>query len=123
MAAARMIDGNASSLGSAARWIEAVIQGPIMTSLAVLAIAAVGFAMLRGRLSVRRGATVVAGCFIAFGAPSIARSLTDLAYSRSVADASSAQNVEAPPPPSFEPPAKAPSQQMDDPYAGASVRN
>lgn len=114
---------DASSLGRAAEWIGAVVQGPIMTSVAVLAIAALGFAMLRGRLSVRRGATVVLGCFIAFGAPAIARGLVGLAHDQSVREEPAGQIFVAAPPLRFEPPPTAVPPADGDPYAGASVRN
>jgi type IV secretion system protein VirB2 len=38
---------------------------------AVIAVAAVGFMMLTGRINWRYGVTVVLGCFILFGAASI----------------------------------------------------
>jgi type IV secretion system protein VirB2 len=43
----------------------------VATSIAVMAIAAVGFMMLTGRLNWRFGATVIIGVFIIFGAPVI----------------------------------------------------
>lgn len=115
--------GGASSLGSAAAWIEAVIQGPVMNALAAIAIAAVGLAMLRGQLSVRRGVTVVLGCFVAFGAPSIARGLTDLARAQDADDGLAVQAIDATPPPNLNPPVAPALPANVDPYAGASVRN
>jgi type IV secretory pathway VirB2 component (pilin) len=115
------VTSEGSALANAAHWIEAITQGPIATSLAVLAIAAVGFAMLRGRLSVRRGTTVVLGCFIMFGASSIAHGITQLAYGSAPTQfAVPARSAEVPvaqfsPPPTAQPVAVA------DPYAGASV--
>ena len=110
-----------SSLARAAGWVEALVQGPVMTAAAVLAIAGVGFAMLGGRLSVRRGVTVVLGCFIAFGAPAIARGLMGMAQEQ-------APVAYVPPPidaspPSLDPSAPAAPRVDADPYAGASVRN
>ena len=40
-------------------------------SVAVIAVAMVGFMMLTGRLNWRFGATVIIGCFILFGAAAI----------------------------------------------------
>lgn len=119
-----MIPGNPSTLGSAAAWLEAAIHGPVVTSVAVLAIAGVGFAMLRGQLSIRRAAIVASGCFIAFGAPSIARSLAMLAQSQSNDDVPVIGSFEAPSPPAanIQPPAPT-SATEEDPYAGASVRS
>lgn len=52
-------------------WMQSVLLGPIATSLAVMAVAAVGFMMLTGRMNWRFGATVIVGVFIIFGAPVI----------------------------------------------------
>lgn len=42
---------------------------------AILAVAAVGFMMITGRMAWRSGARTVAGCFVLFGAPTIAEGL------------------------------------------------
>jgi len=47
------------------------LLGTFATVAAVIAIAAVGFMMLTGRINWRHGAVVVLGCFILFGAASI----------------------------------------------------
>jgi type IV secretion system protein VirB2 len=52
-------------------WMQSILLGPIATSLAVMAVAAVGFMMLTGRMNWRFGATVIIGVFIIFGAPVI----------------------------------------------------
>lgn len=46
--------------------------GSVATAIAVIAVAGVGALMLTGRLDWRRGATVVFGCFVLFGAATIA---------------------------------------------------
>jgi type IV secretion system protein VirB2 len=46
-------------------------MGTVATVAAVIAVAAVGFMMLTGRVNWRHGAVVVLGCFILFGAASI----------------------------------------------------
>lgn len=61
----------AASLG----WIEGVLFGPVAVIFCVIAVAFVGAAMMTGRLAVRRGALVIVGCFILFGAPIIANAL------------------------------------------------
>lgn len=61
-----------SSFVAAVAWIEGVALGTIASSVAVLAVASIGFLMLSGRLHIRRGATVILGCFLLFGAPVIA---------------------------------------------------
>ena len=74
--------------------------------------------MLSGRLELRRGITVVIGCFVLFGAASIATMLTSLASGDKRPDRVTAQ-----------PPVPIPSEVRSatrpvtiyDPYAGASV--
>ena len=56
---------------SAVRWLEGTLLGTIATTVAVIAVASVGFLMLTGRINWRYGATVILGCFILFGAASI----------------------------------------------------
>lgn len=109
-----------SALVRAVQWAETVIFGPIATAFAVLAVASLGFAMLSGRLSMRRGLVAVLGCFITFGAPSIARGIVGLTQRR---NATQGIAVLAPAPePRLDIPAAKPAE-VDDPYAGASVRN
>jgi type IV secretion system protein VirB2 len=55
----------------AVHWIQGTLLGTVATVTAVVAVAAVGFLMLTGRLNWRYGATVILGCFILFGATSI----------------------------------------------------
>ena len=56
---------------SAVRWLEGTLLGTIATVVAVIAVAAVGFMMLTGRINWRYGAVVILGCFVLFGAASI----------------------------------------------------
>lgn len=55
----------------AVRWLQGTIMGTVATTVAVIAVAAVGFMMLTGRMNWRHGAVVILGCFILFGAASI----------------------------------------------------
>ncbi|RKF23153.1 type VI secretion protein [Altericroceibacterium spongiae] len=52
-------------------WIQGTLLGNVATAVAVMAVAAVGFMMLTGRMNWRFGATVIIGCFVLFGAASI----------------------------------------------------
>jgi type IV secretory pathway VirB2 component (pilin) len=52
-------------------WIQGTLLGNVATAVAVMAVAAVGFMMLTGRMNWRFGATVIVGCFVLFGAASI----------------------------------------------------
>lgn len=52
-------------------WLQGTLLGNVATAVAVMAVAAVGFMMLTGRLNWRFGATVIIGTFILFGAGAI----------------------------------------------------
>jgi type IV secretion system protein VirB2 len=52
-------------------WLQGTLMGNVATAVAVMAVAAVGFMMLTGRMNWRYGATVIIGCFILFGASAI----------------------------------------------------
>ena len=58
-------------LVSAMNWLQGTLLGTIATVAAIIAVAAVGFMMLTGRINWRYGVTVILGCFILFGASSI----------------------------------------------------
>ena len=103
-------------LDYAAQWIEALLLGSMGTSIAILAIAGTGFAMLSGRLAPRDGLRVVLGCFILFGAPAIAQALHGLSQGGGSQSAGLAAPV---PPPALSLPPPVP--QNADPYAGASM--
>jgi len=61
----------AGPIVAALGWMQGTLLGNVATAVAVMAVAAVGFLMLTGRLNWRFGATVVLGCFILFGAGAI----------------------------------------------------
>ena len=56
---------------AALAWLQGTLMGNVATAIAVMAVAAVGFMMLTGRLNWRFGATVIIGCFVLFGAGAI----------------------------------------------------
>ncbi|MCB2067197.1 MAG: TrbC/VirB2 family protein [Erythrobacter sp.] len=58
-------------INNALAWMQGTLLGSVATAVAVMAVAAVGFMMLTGRMNWRFGATVILGCFIIFGAASI----------------------------------------------------
>ncbi len=97
-------------------WVQGAALGNMATIVAVVAVAAIGLLMLSGRLELRRGITVVMGCFILFGAGGIASALTGLTQVRKTPPPDS-QSLQ--PPNSLLP--TAPSPAAYDPYAGASV--
>lgn len=55
----------------ALQWLQGTMLGTVATVVAVMAVAAVGFMMLTGRMNWRYGAMVILGCFVLFGAASI----------------------------------------------------
>lgn len=52
-------------------WLQSTLLGTVATTVAVMAVAAIGFMMLTGRMNWRFGATVIIGVFILFGATTI----------------------------------------------------
>jgi len=52
-------------------WLQGTLLGNVATAVAVMAVAAIGFMMLTGRMNWRFGATVIIGLFILFGAGTI----------------------------------------------------
>lgn len=56
---------------AAVEWLQGTLLGNVATTVAVMAVALVGFMMLTGRMNWRYGITVIVGCFILFGAASI----------------------------------------------------
>ena len=105
------------------QWVQELLLGPVATSLAVISVASIGLLMLSGRMNIRRAATVLVGCFILFGATSIAQGLhgVSLAFT---GKAPRLQPMLAPQSPSTEflPSHPKQSDGAADPYAGASVR-
>lgn len=115
MSPASLSDPSGSStLIAAVSWLEGTVLGTIATAVAVTAVAWVGLLLLLGRLEIRRGMTVIAGCFVLFGASAIAGGIRDAVSSTHLASAS-------PPPAGAPPPQVPPVRRNADPYAGASV--
>lgn len=56
---------------NAFNWLQGTLLGTVAAVAAVIAVAAVGFMMLTGRLNWRHGGVVILGCFVLFGAASI----------------------------------------------------
>jgi type IV secretory pathway VirB2 component (pilin) len=109
-----------SPLLAAVTWVQGALLGTVATAIATIAIAALGFLMLTGRLPVRRGMTAILGCFILFGASAMATSIRS-----GLADAASMPEpvpvASAPPPPVVPPPQPQPPRPPADPFAGAAV--
>jgi len=104
----------ASPLVAAVAWLQGTVLGTIATTVAIIAVAWVGLLMLLGRFEVRRGMTVVAGCFVLFGASAIVGGIRGAVAGEDVASAYA--------PPAVAPPPQVPAPRRNaDPYAGASV--
>lgn len=108
---------------AALQWLEGTLLGSVATAVAVIAVACVGILLLSGRIDVRRGAQVIFGCFILFGASTIAAGLM-----RAADDAASGRAVGAAAPLPAAPqtiPIPSPQPQEKavpyDPYAGAAL--
>lgn len=69
---------SSSSIVAGVTWIEHALLGTAATAIAAICIAGLGFTFLTGRVPARRAVTVTIGCFILFGAPSIAAGLSAL---------------------------------------------
>jgi type IV secretory pathway VirB2 component (pilin) len=106
---------------AALQWLQATAIGTVGTSVAVIAVASVGFLLLSGRIDVRRGVRVIIGCFILFGAPSIAVGIMHAVSASGETD--QVQPTPAPPPGVYAPAPHqtAPSAPPYDPYAGAAL--
>lgn len=105
-----------AALVDAALWIQGTLLGTLATAVAVIAVAWIGFRMLSGRINLQRGAVVILGCFVVFGAPVIAAGLMK------IGETGNDRGVAAAPPPAPLPPPRPTSTPVPyDPYAGASV--
>ena len=106
-----------ASLVAAAGWVRSLVTGTAATAVATIAVAAIGFLMLQGRLPLRRGVVVVFGCFVIFGASTIAAALLAVGQSMSQAPSVAVAPAIVPAPRPTAPPQPT----VYDPYAGASV--
>jgi type IV secretion system protein VirB2 len=107
----------ASAIASATGWISNTLFGPLATMIAIIAVVWLGFAMLSGRLDIRRGLSVIFGCFLLFGAMTVANGLR----SAVIGDAGPPL-ASAPPAPTFQAAKPNPNNaNAFDPYAGAAV--
>jgi len=82
MAQAQSLEGSPAGAGpivAAVDWVRDTLLGNLATAVAVIAIAMVGFMMLSGRMNWRHGVTVIIGCFVLFGAATIAGGIAQVA--------------------------------------------
>lgn len=108
---------SSDAIGGAVGWVSGTLSGSVATVIAVLAVGWLGLAMFQGRIELRKGAQIVFGCFMIFGATRIATGISGLIVGSSdSAAASPAVAMVAPLPLQ----AQAPLQPYD-PYAGAAL--
>lgn len=77
--AVQLDPAGSSPIMSAVGWIQGTLLGNVATALAVIAVGATGLMMLTGRIDWKRGATVILGCFIIFGAAAIVAGIRSVA--------------------------------------------
>ena len=104
-----------NALVAASQWLADVATGSIAVGAATIAVAAIGFGMLAGHVDLRRGATVILGCFILFAAPFLSNTFVQWANGGNEAPPQMATASPLPPTPA------PPPYQPNDPYAGASL--
>ena len=104
------------AISAALVWLQGALLGSVATTAAVIAVASIGFLMLAGRIDIRRAIQVVFGCFILFGASTIAAGINAMVFGST--PEVPPQSTPAPlPPPGY----PTPPSQPYDPYAGAAV--
>ncbi|WP_373475671.1 TrbC/VirB2 family protein [Sphingorhabdus sp.] len=110
-------DQNGGAISTAIGWVAQALVGQAATSIAILALAILGFGMLWGRFDLHAAGRVALGAFILFGAPLIAYQMSVTLRGSGAATPSVLKQM---PPLSVAPqmPRNAPAQ---DPYAGAAV--
>lgn len=116
LASGPLIPSGQGSLVTAAQFIADLLTGSVATAFATIAVAGLGFGMLRGIISATSAARVLVGCFILFGAPYITRAI--IAPVEDVRSAPPAQVYAAP---VRAAPVVTNASNAFDPYAGASV--
>jgi type IV secretory pathway VirB2 component (pilin) len=103
-----------NAFAAAVQWLDSTLLGTIATAVAVIAVASIGFLLMSGRVDVRRAAQVIFGCFILFGASSIAAGIMR------AADGAPVEIRAVPLPPLAAAPQTGPAAAYD-PYAGAAL--
>lgn len=68
---------NEGAFSSTAAWLIGLVDGPVVTTVAVLALAGLALRMMQGKLALRHLGAVVLGIFLAIESPNIARHLFD----------------------------------------------
>ena len=107
-----------NAIASALSWLQSILLGTIATAIAITTIASIGVLMLIGHFDVRRAAQAALGCFIIFGASTIASGILSASSGSSSPDLAQAAPL-TPPLPRLPAAAQMPSTPYD-PYASAA---
>jgi hypothetical protein len=113
---------NELTLARLARQVAALTHQGVSrdaTSMAIIAVACFGLMLLSGRLSKRRGTQLILGCFIVFGAPSIAAGMMNALGIPDTTEQKAQLAASVPLLPVSTPPPVAAAN--SDPYAGAAL--
>jgi type IV secretion system protein VirB2 len=71
ISASAQTSAGAGPIQNALLWLQGTMLGNAATTVSVMAVAAVGFGMLTGRMNWRFGGNVIVGIFVIFGAGTI----------------------------------------------------
>lgn len=115
-----MESGSANAVADAVLWITGLLSGSLALGVAIIAVAAIGYLAFWGRIDLRRSAGVIAGCFLVFGAATIALGIQS-ALAGGDGTGSDSSPMIAPPPPLPMAAMPAVNAQPYDPYAGAAL--
>lgn len=119
-----MVPAQRAPIAAASSWLNDLLTGELAVSLAVIAIAFLGFAMLAGRIELRTALRTILGCFVLFGAPTIANSLVGAVRSpidgRSLDESPRALEIYSSPEAEILPPAGGPRANPFDPYSSVA---
>ena len=109
--------GQDNAIAAALVWIRVTLTGSLATGFAIIAVAWFGLILLSGRLPRRRGIQLILGCFIIFGASSIAVAISQVLNTSPGGGSDSASAV---PPASIDPtvPRRTVASDPYDAYAG-----
>lgn len=105
---------------SAMDWLNGTLLGTLAVTVAIIAVASIGYLMLSGRIDVRRATQVVLGCFIIFGASSIASGIMSGVRGTNTTTAAVSPHPVTPPQALATSPSP-PATTTFDPYAGAAL--
>ena len=110
------------TIALAVSWVEGALLGATATAVATIAVASIGYLAFTGRMDFRRAAQVLFGCFVLFGAPTIAAGLQGIASAFYGEPASATSSNLPGTKVSLAVPEPAPaSRPAYDPYAGAAI--